>query len=453
MRYKVLILAVVICALTACGIGQDADAGKDPAMVTGTTISSGGGRSEGQIADDMSISHTENEELIMIRIKNEYFDIRRRGKWLELHDVYTYGTGYPDMAEGACARVVADVDTYDGGEAGYMNDHFLKDVKSCEPVSYDEIAERFELADAGEKNIDMYDHMLVYHESGDCYLICLYRDKVIAYKDGDFFAEYDIERIEGSKTPEPFLKALEERRAFESTYDEHGIEIYIPESADKTIGVSMTLSDITPTGLTVHFKQYYDAEHGELIYGGEFRLQRLDGDTWEDVPTIIENWAFNDVGYVFPDDGIADVPIDWEWLYGRLDPGTYRITKTLLEGSGNVKEYPLTAQFIIADDRGRIGTYEITDLDLREEYFGEGKLVTMVRYYEMIDGTWQTDERSYKYRLVLTGRLNGAAMDSTFVYLSNTEDITFDRAWRAAGLSSDTRDYFDPEEAVLVAIK
>ena len=215
----------------------------------------------------------------------------------------------------------------------------------------------------------------------------------------------------------------------------------------------MTLSDITPTGLTVHFKQYYEAEHGELIYGGSYQLQRQDGDVWEDVPTIIENWGFDDVGYVFPDDGIADISIDWEWLYGRLDPGTYRITKTLLEGSGSVKEYPLTAQFIIADDRGRIGTYEITDLDLREEYFGEGKLVTMVRYYEMIDGTWQTDERSYKYRLVLTGRLNGAAMDSTFVYLSNTEDITFDRAWRAAGLSSDTRDYFDPEEAVLVAIK
>ena len=81
------------------------------------------------------------------------------------------------------------------------------------------------------------------------------------------------------------------------------------------------------------------------------------------------------------------------------------------------------------------------------------KLVTMVKYYEMINDTWQTDEHAYKYRLVITGRMNGAAQDSTFVYLSNLEEITFEQAWKAAGLSSNSEDYFAPEEAVLVAIK
>jgi hypothetical protein len=43
-----------------------------------------------------------------------------------------------------------------------------------------------------------------------------------------------------------------------------------------------------------------------------------------------------------------------------------------------------------------------------------------------------------------------AAVDSSFVYLSNIEEITFDQAYMAAGISSDSDDYFSPETAVLV---
>ena len=38
---------------------------------------------------------------------------------------------------------------------------------------------------------------------------------------------------------------------------------------------------------------------------------------------------------------------------------------------------------------------------------------------------------------------------STFTFLSNVE-ITFDQAWKPAGLSSNMNDYFDIEDAVLV---
>ncbi|MBE6932417.1 MAG: immunogenic protein [Ruminococcaceae bacterium] len=71
-------------------------------------------------------------------------------------------------------------------------------------------------------------------------------------------------------------------------------------------------------------------------------------------------------------------------------------------------------------------------------------------YYEMSDGTWQAEGITYQYRLEITGRMHNAAVDSTFVYLSNLENISFDRAWKAAGLSSRLSDYFAPEEAILV---
>ena len=76
----------------------------------------------------------------------------------------------------------------------------------------------------------------------------------------------------------------------------------------------------------------------------------------------------------------------------------------------------------------------------------------MVPYSELSDGTFECDGHTYKYRLEITGRLNNAAKDTTYVYLSNIEDISFEKASMAGGLSSDSEDYFDPEEAVLVEL-
>lgn len=74
-------------------------------------------------------------------------------------------------------------------------------------------------------------------------------------------------------------------------------------------------------------------------------------------------------------------------------------------------------------------------------------------YYEMDDGTWMYDEHYYKYRLEISGRMSNAAKESTFIYLSNIEDISFDRAVMASGLSSNMADYFTRDEAVFIGWK
>lgn len=73
-------------------------------------------------------------------------------------------------------------------------------------------------------------------------------------------------------------------------------------------------------------------------------------------------------------------------------------------------------------------------------------------YYEMSDGTWKYDDYSYKYRLEISGRPANAEKEVTYVYLSNIENISFSQAMMASGLSSNTKDYFSPEEAMLVEI-
>jgi len=98
-------------------------------------------------------------------------------------------------------------------------------------------------------------------------------------------------------------------------------------------------------------------------------------------------------------------------------------------------------------------TFEETPSELIGESIEKGNEIVLKTYYEMSDGTWKTDDGTYQYRLVITGRLNGAVKDTTYTILSNTKDITFERAWKASGLSSNINDYFKPGEAVFAAIK
>ena len=97
-----------------------------------------------------------------------------------------------------------------------------------------------------------------------------------------------------------------------------------------------------------------------------------------------------------------------------------------------------------------VRTYEKTD---SKEAFENTEPVIMVKHYEMSDGTWKTDDYTYQYRLEITGRMNNAEKDSTFIFLSNIENITFDQAWKAAGFSSNMDDYFDVEVAKFVGMK
>ncbi len=75
----------------------------------------------------------------------------------------------------------------------------------------------------------------------------------------------------------------------------------------------------------------------------------------------------------------------------------------------------------------------------------------MKTYYKNSDGTWQVDGRIYKYRLEISGQVDNPACPgpTTFVYLSNLENITFKQAWNAL-FSGNCADWFLVDEAVLV---
>ena len=105
------------------------------------------------------------------------------------------------------------------------------------------------------------------------------------------------------------------------------------------------------------------------------------------------------------------------------------------------------------DDTKITNTFVPTESNLIEEYMENSKEVISTEYYELSDGTWKSGEYIYKYKLLITGRLNNAKKDITYTILSNIEDITFEQASKASGLSSNSNDYFEKKDVVFVATK
>ncbi|ACL21317.1 hypothetical protein Dhaf_3299 [Desulfitobacterium hafniense DCB-2] len=116
-------------------------------------------------------------------------------------------------------------------------------------------------------------------------------------------------------------------------------------------GVTMGVKEgtVSLSGLTLNFTNSSDKQ---CIYGDYFLLEKRVNGKWYQVPTIIDNYAFNDIGYDLATGGNGEWRVDWGWLYGELEPGDYRIVKDISDfrGTGDYEKYYLTAEFSV-DER------------------------------------------------------------------------------------------------------
>lgn len=139
--------------------------------------------------------------------------------------------------------------------------------------------------------------------------------------------------------------------SFDSAAKEGGAYINNNKYDLDQIGLSFTLKNISPAGATLVFYNYdADAPTGELEYGDDFWLEIQKDNVWEEVPVTLEgNYGFHAIAYVIPAKGCSEQELNWEWLYGTLAPGTYRIRKSIhdFRGSGDYDEYTAYAQFIL----------------------------------------------------------------------------------------------------------
>lgn len=103
----------------------------------------------------------------------------------------------------------------------------------------------------------------------------------------------------------------------------------------------------TPSGATITLKNVTDTE---CTFGESYTVQRKTDNGWIDVVPVIESYGFNDIGYMIPAMGSKEINIDWEWIYGKLPIGDYRIVKEVLftKSQGDYDTFTLYAAFTIA---------------------------------------------------------------------------------------------------------
>ena len=130
----------------------------------------------------------------------------------------------------------------------------------------------------------------------------------------------------------------------------------------KDWGIRLEARDVTSEGATVVFKQRggdlkgqsYVHITGDLQTGEAFYLEKLDGNKWisrETRPLI--DYAFHQVAYMINKDGETELDTNWEWLYGTLEAGQYRISKEVMDfrNTGDYDKQVYYAYFDIAQDK------------------------------------------------------------------------------------------------------
>lgn len=120
-------------------------------------------------------------------------------------------------------------------------------------------------------------------------------------------------------------------RLFENKESDTKESVDKGESEFPDWGITLSVKDVTPTGLTLVYGQKEGNPTGQVQWGEDYRLSVFEEGTWRAVPTIIENAFWDGIAYGFAGDEDLEASISWEWLYGELPAGTYRLEKEFMD--------------------------------------------------------------------------------------------------------------------------
>ena len=114
-------------------------------------------------------------------------------------------------------------------------------------------------------------------------------------------------------------------------------------------GITLSLDHLTRTGATIICTQSGGNPTGELDTGSYFIVERLTENGWEEMARqkLDGELAWTSIAYLVNRDGITEWSVDWEWLYGELPDGHYRIGKEFMDfrGTANYDTMMIYAEF------------------------------------------------------------------------------------------------------------
>lgn len=137
--------------------------------------------------DAMKTEDIDDYSVLIIKINDEYFEAV--GK---CNQVYCeQGGEYPEMNDGEFAVICANVKTYEGGEAGYTGNPFIKTLKSYQILSPDDASKKYHIPEITLSNNFSYDGLQMYHSDDDLFYVFLGKGGYWVYKNGDYIGTYD----------------------------------------------------------------------------------------------------------------------------------------------------------------------------------------------------------------------------------------------------------------------
>ena len=126
---------------------------------------------------------------------------------------------------------------------------------------------------------------------------------------------------------------MEETAAFTKTTTADSV---VSDNGFPDWGLTLSVKNVTSTGLTLVVTQSGGNPTGELNTGEPYRLIALVDGTWTTVeelplPEGVDGRAWNSIAYFLPKGETREFDINWEWIFGELPSGTYRLIKEFMD--------------------------------------------------------------------------------------------------------------------------
>lgn len=92
------------------------------------------------------------------------------------------------------------------------------------------------------------------------------------------------------------------------------------------VDISFKDGSLSNTGGIIIIK---DKSPNKIVYGEEFYIEKYINGNYEQLDYIHDDFGFNSIAYINDENGIIEMNQNWEYMYGKLDKGIYRIVKNV----------------------------------------------------------------------------------------------------------------------------
>ena len=114
-------------------------------------------------------------------------------------------------------------------------------------------------------------------------------------------------------------------------------------------GIQLDAENVTSSGLTLVVTQVGTIPDGTLTTGQPYFIQKKENNNWIPLEPLLEAWGWTTEAWLISMNDTARWDVSWEWLFGKLQSGQYRIGKDIyLETvSGNREQAVYYVEFEI----------------------------------------------------------------------------------------------------------